>query len=65
MLVKKKDGMWWLYIDYRALNKIIFWNQYPIPRTDDLIEQLKGPKFFRKIDLKSGYHQVPIKQTDV
>jgi hypothetical protein len=65
VLVQKKDGMWWLCIDYRALNKIIVKNQYPIPQIDDLLDQLKGAKFFNKIDLKSGYHQVPIESTDV
>jgi hypothetical protein len=63
--VQKKDGTWRLYIDYRALNKITVRNRYPIPKIDDLLHQLKGEKFFSKIDLKSDYHQVPIKQTDV
>jgi hypothetical protein len=65
VLVQKKDGTWWLCIDYRALNKITVRNRYPIPRIDDLLDQLKGENFFSKIDLKSGYHQVPIEPTDV
>jgi hypothetical protein len=65
MLVQKKDGTWRLYIDYRALNKIIVWNRYPIPWIDDLLEQLKGVKYFSKINVKSGYHQVPIEPSDV
>jgi hypothetical protein len=65
VLVQKKDGTWQLCIDYRALNKITVMNRYPIPRIDDLIEQLKGENFFNKIDLKSGYHQVPIEPTNV
>ena len=65
VLVQKKDGTWWLCIDYRALNKITVRNRYLIPRIDDLLDQLRGSKFFSKIDLKSGYHQVPIEQTDV
>ena len=65
MLVQKKDGTWWLCIDYWALNKIIVRNRYPIPRIDDHLNQLTGDKYFSKIDLKSGYHQVMIEQTDV
>jgi hypothetical protein len=65
ILVQKKDGTWQLWIDYKALKKIIVRNRYPIPRIDDLLDQLKGEKFFSKIDLKSSYHQVPIEPTDV
>ena len=65
MLVQKKDGTWRLCIDYRALNKITVRNRYPIPQIDDLLDQLKGVKYFSKIDLKSGYHQVPIEPSDV
>jgi hypothetical protein len=65
VLVQKKDGTWRLCIDYQALNKITVQNRYPIPRIDDLLDQLKGAKYFSKIDLKSGYHQVPIEPSDV
>jgi hypothetical protein len=65
VLVQKKDGTWRLCIDYQALNKIIVRNWYPIPRINDLLDQLMGAKYFSKIDLKSGYHQVLIEQTDV
>ena len=65
MLVQTKGGTLWLYINYKSLNKIMVWNQYLIPRIDDLLNQLKGAKLFSKINLKSGYHQVPIKQTNV
>jgi hypothetical protein len=57
--------MWKLCIDYRALNKITIRNRHPIPRIDDLLDQLKRENFFSKINLKSGYHQVPIEPTDV
>ena len=65
VLVQKKDGTWRLCIDYRALNKIIVRNRYPIPQIDDLMDQLKGEKYFSKIDLKFGYLQVPIEPFDV
>ena len=52
-------------IDYRDLNKILVKNIYPLPRIAKLIDFLKGAKFFTKIDLKSGYHQISIKPTDV
>jgi hypothetical protein len=65
VLVQKKDGTWRLFIDYQALNKITVRNWYLIPRIDDLLDQIMGAKYFSKIDLKSGYHQVQIEQTDV
>eukprot|EP00253_Pinus_taeda_P017802 PITA_17802 len=65
ILVQKKDGTWSLCIDYRALNKITVQNRYPILQIDDLLDQLKGGKYFRKIDLKLGYHQDPIKRSNV
>ena len=65
VLVQKKDGTWRLCIDYRALNKITVRNRYPIPQIDDLLDQLKGEKYFSKINLKSGYHQVPIEPSNV
>jgi hypothetical protein len=65
VLVQKKDVTWRICIDYRALNKITVRNQYPIPNIDDPLDQLKGETFFSNIDLKSGYHQVPIEPTDV
>jgi hypothetical protein len=64
VLVQKKDGTWNLCIDYRALNKITVRNQYPIPRIDDLLDQLKGEKFFSKIDLKSGWLVMPFGLTN-
>jgi hypothetical protein len=65
VLVQKKYGTWRLCIDYIELNKIIVRNQYPIPIIYEFLDQLKGEFFFRKIDLKFGYHQVPIEPIDV
>eukprot|EP00253_Pinus_taeda_P022068 PITA_22068 len=59
------DGTWRLCIDYRALDKITVQNRYPIPQIDDLLDQLKGEKYFSKSDLKYGYHQVPIEPSYV
>ena len=52
-------------IDYQAFNKISVKNIYPLPWIDELIDSLKGSKFFMKLDLKSGYHQIPIESTNV
>jgi hypothetical protein len=54
--MKKKDGTLRLCIDFRQLNKVTVKNKYPLPRIDDLFDQLKGAKIFLKIDLRSGYH---------
>ena len=56
LFVKKKDGSMRLCIDYRELNKVTIMNKYPLPRIDDLFEQLQGACVFSKIDLHSGYH---------
>ena len=63
--MKKKDGTLRLCIDYRQLNKITIKNKYPLPRIDDLFDQLRGASVFCKIDLRSGYHQLKIKESDV
>ncbi|XP_074369633.1 uncharacterized protein LOC141711091 [Apium graveolens] len=65
LFVKKKDGSMRLCIDYRELNKLTIKNKYPLPRIDDLFDQLKGAKYFSKIDLRSGYHQLKIKPEDI
>ncbi|KAD6119182.1 hypothetical protein E3N88_10453 [Mikania micrantha] len=65
LFVKKKDGSMRLCIDYRELNKITIQNRYPLPRIDDLFDQLQGAKFFSKIDLRSGYHQLKIREEDM
>ncbi|KAL4018033.1 hypothetical protein IC575_021620 [Cucumis melo] len=65
LFVKKNDGSMCLCIDYRELNKVTVKNRYPLPRIDDLFDQLQGATVFSKIDLRSGYHQLRIKDGDV
>ncbi|KAG5536039.1 hypothetical protein RHGRI_023734 [Rhododendron griersonianum] len=65
LFVKKKDGTMRLCIDYRELNKVTIKNRYPLPRIDDLFDQLQGARVFSKIDLRSGYHQLKVKAEDV
>ena len=63
--MKKKDGTLRLCIDYRELNKVTVKNKYPLPRIDDLFDQLQGTQYFSKIDLRSSYHQLRIMEADV
>ncbi|KAL0541114.1 hypothetical protein IC582_021151 [Cucumis melo] len=65
LFVKKKDGSMRLCIDYRELNKVTVKNRYPLPRIDDLFDQLQGATVFSKIDLRSGYHQLRIRDGDI
>lgn len=65
VLVPKKDGTWRICVDFRYLNKITVKNRYPLPCIDDLLDQLKNSIYFTKLDLKSGYHQIVIAQSDI
>nr|GEX71808.1 putative reverse transcriptase domain-containing protein [Tanacetum cinerariifolium] len=65
LFIKKKDDSMRLCIDYRELNHVTIRNRYPLPRIDDLFDQLQGTKFFSKIDLRSGYHQLRVKEQDI
>jgi len=65
LLVKKKDGSMRLCVDYRQLNKVTIKNRYPLPRIDDLMDQLVGAEVFSKIDLRLGYHHIRVKAEDI
>ena len=65
LFVKKKEGSLRLCIDYRQLNRATIRNQYPLPRIDDLFDQLHGSRVYSKIDLRSGYHQLRVRENDV
>jgi hypothetical protein len=65
IFVPKKDGTQRMCVDYRSLNEVTIKNMYPLPRIDDLFNQLKGAYVFLKIDLRSGYHQLKIWASDI
>lgn len=65
LFIKKKTGELRMCVDYRALNDMTVKNRYPLPRIDDILDQMHGAKIFSKLDLHSGYHQVRIKEEDI
>ncbi|GKC04422.1 putative reverse transcriptase domain-containing protein [Tanacetum coccineum] len=65
LFVKNKDGALCMCIDYRELNKLTIKNRYPLLRIDDLFDQLQGARYFPKIDLRSGYHQLRVHEDDI
>ena len=65
LFMKKKDGTLRLCIDYKRFNQVIVKNKYHLPMIDDLLDQLKGAKYFCKIDFITGYHQLRIREKDV
>jgi hypothetical protein len=65
LFVKKKDGSLQMCVNYRPLNAVTIKNKYPLPRIDVLFDQLAGAQVFSKIDLRSGYHQIKIRASDI
>jgi hypothetical protein len=65
LFVPKKDGTQRLRVDYRTLNEVTIKNKYPLPRIDDIFDQLHGACVFSKINLQSGYHQLKIQECDI
>nr|GFB70272.1 retrotransposon protein, putative, Ty3-gypsy subclass [Tanacetum cinerariifolium] len=61
----REDGSFRMCIDYRELNKLTIKKRYPLPRIDDLFDQLQGSRYFSKIDLRSGYHQLRVREEDI
>jgi hypothetical protein len=65
LFVEKKDGTQWMCVDYRSLNEATIKNKYPLPRIEDLFDQMKGTSVFSKVDLRSRYHQLKIRESDI
>jgi hypothetical protein len=65
LFVQKKDGSQRMCVDYRSLNEVIMKNKYSLPRIEDLFDRMKDARVFSKIDLRSGYHQMKIRPSDI
>jgi hypothetical protein len=65
LFVQKKDGSQRMCVDYRSLNDVTMKNKYPLPRVEDLFDQRRGARIFSKIDLRTGYHQMKIRPSDI
>ena len=65
LFVHKKDGSQRMCVDYRSLNDVTIKNKYPLPCIEDLFDQMRGARVFSKIDLRSGYHQMKIRPSDI
>jgi hypothetical protein len=65
LFVEKKDGTQRMWVDYRSLNEVTIKNKYPLPRIEDLFDQMKGEGVFMEIDLRSRYHQLKIRESDI
>jgi hypothetical protein len=65
VMVLKKEGSWSMFLDFRAHNKLIIKDKFPIPVINDLLDELSGAQFFTKLDIHSGYHQILMKEVDI
>jgi hypothetical protein len=65
LFIEKKDGTQWMCMDYHSLNEVTIKNKYPLPWIEYLFDQMKGASAFLKIDLRSGYHQLKIQESDI
>ena len=65
IFVDKRDGTTHLCVDYRKLNDVTIKNKYPLPKIEDLLDQLSGARVLSKIDLRTGYHQLKVRETDI